>query len=97
MRSIVAVARFVVVELGPLAAFWILFAALGVKAAIAGIKSLADVTGNNLLARCLVPLDSPYAAGIPNEEAANGVYTNRSAGWIWVGNTSRNGELKVPT
>jgi uncharacterized protein (TIGR03437 family) len=59
------------------------------KAAIAGIKSLADVTGTNLLARCLVPINSPYAAGIRNEEVANGVYTNSSAGWIWVGNTSR--------
>jgi uncharacterized protein (TIGR03437 family) len=60
-----------------------------VKAAIAGLKGLADVTGTNLLARCLVPIDSPYAAGIRNEEASNGVYTNSSAGWIWVGRTSR--------
>src|SRR5207244_8045325 len=60
-----------------------------VKQAIAGLKSLADVTGTNLLARCLVPIDSPYAAGIRNEEASNGVYTNSPAGWIWVGNTSR--------
>jgi len=30
-----------------------------IQAAIAGIKSLADVTGNNLLARCIVPLNSP--------------------------------------
>jgi len=60
-----------------------------VKQAIAGLKSLADVTGTNLLARCLVPINSPYAAGVRNEEASNGVYTNSSAGWIWVGNTSR--------
>ena len=60
-----------------------------VKAAIAGIKSLVDVTGTNLLARCLVPINSPYAAGIRNEETANGVYTNSQAGWLWVGNTSR--------
>jgi uncharacterized protein (TIGR03437 family) len=60
-----------------------------VKGAIAGIKSLADVTGTNLLARCLVAINSPYAAGVRNEEASNGVYTNSSAGWIWVGNTSR--------
>ncbi|MBZ5593479.1 MAG: hypothetical protein LAP39_14650 [Acidobacteriia bacterium] len=60
-----------------------------VKKAIAGIKSLADVTGTNLLARCLVPLSSPYAAGIRSEEAANGIYTNSSAGYFWVGNTSR--------
>jgi uncharacterized protein (TIGR03437 family) len=60
-----------------------------VKQAIAGLKSLLDVTGTNLLARCLVPINSPYAAGISSEEAANGIYTNSSAGWIWVGNTSR--------
>ena len=59
------------------------------KAAIAGLKGLADVTGTNLLARCMVPVDSPYAAGISSEEVANGVHTNSAAGWIWVGNTSR--------
>ena len=48
-----------------------------------------EVTATNLLARCLVPIDSPYAAGIPSEEASNGIYTNSSAGWIWVANTSR--------
>jgi len=60
-----------------------------VNKAIAGIKSLLDVTGTNLLARCLVPLNSPYAGGIQSEEAANGIYTNSSAGYFWVGNTSR--------
>src|SRR5438477_12673123 len=59
------------------------------KQAIAGLKSLADVTGTNLLARCLVPINSPFAAGIQSEEATNGIYTNSSAGYIWVGNTSR--------
>jgi uncharacterized protein (TIGR03437 family) len=60
-----------------------------VKSAIAGIKSLADVTGNNLLARCLVPMDSPYAQYITDAEKSNGVYTNSSAGYFWIGNTSR--------
>ncbi len=60
-----------------------------VKWSIAGIQGLTDVTGTNLLARCLVPLDSPFADGIRNEEASNGIYTNSSAGYIWVGNTSR--------
>lgn len=59
------------------------------KAAIAGLQSLTDVTGSNLLARCLFRIDSPYAAGISDQEASNGVYTNASAGWKWVGNTSR--------
>jgi uncharacterized protein (TIGR03437 family) len=60
-----------------------------VKAALGGLKSLADVTGTNLLARCLVPISSPYAAGISREEAGNAIYTNSAAGWIWVGHTSR--------
>src|SRR5881296_3443072 len=59
-----------------------------VRRALAGIKSLSDVTGTNLLARCLVPSDSPFAAGIRSEEATHGIYTNSSAGYIWVGNTS---------
>jgi uncharacterized protein (TIGR03437 family) len=66
-----------------------------VSQALAGIKSLLDVTGTNLLARCLVPLNSPYVAGIESEEAANGIYTNASAGYIWVGNTSRDQYLGV--
>src|ERR1700676_3690949 len=51
--------------------------ALGnITKAIAGIKSLVDVTGTNLLARCIVAANSPFAAGIASEEAANGIYTN---------------------
>jgi uncharacterized protein (TIGR03437 family) len=60
-----------------------------VKTAVAALKGLADVTGTNLLARCMAVANSPYAAGISSEEAANGIHTNSSAGWIWVGNTSR--------
>ena len=58
-----------------------------VRKAIAGIKGLADVTGTNLLARCLLPADSPFAAGIRSEEAHHGIYS--APPWIWVGNTSR--------
>ena len=58
-----------------------------VKQAIAGIKALADVTGTNLLARCMVPENSPFAAGIQGEESHNGIHT--ASPWIWVGNTSR--------
>jgi uncharacterized protein (TIGR03437 family) len=36
-----------------------------------------------------VPLNSPYAASIASQESANGIYTNASAGYEWVGNTSR--------
>src|ERR1017187_3882260 len=58
-----------------------------VKSALAGLKALADVTGDNRLARCMVPANSPYAAGIANEEAANTIHQNPP--WIWVDNTSR--------
>jgi len=58
------------------------------RRAFEGIKALADVTGNNVLARCLVPADAPYAQSIQNEEKANGIYRN-SPGNLWVGNTSR--------
>jgi uncharacterized protein (TIGR03437 family) len=58
-----------------------------VRTAVAGLKALADVTADNLLARCMAPEDSPYAQGIASEEAANGIY--HAPPWIWVGNTSR--------
>lgn len=58
-----------------------------VKAALAALKGLADVTGDNRLARCMAPADSPYAAGIQNEEAGNTIHQNPP--WIWVDNTSR--------
>lgn len=58
-----------------------------VKQAIAGLKSLVDVTGTNLLARCIGVSTSPFAAGIESEEAHNGIYTNGQ--YFWVGNTSR--------
>jgi uncharacterized protein (TIGR03437 family) len=56
--------------------------------ALAGIQSLIDVTGNNVLARCLIPVGSPYAEAIQNEEAANGIYHSGPENF-WVGNTSR--------
>ena len=60
-----------------------------VKQALVGIQALSDVTGNNVLARCLVPLSSPYGVSIRNEEQHNGIYINNSAQEFWVGNTSR--------
>jgi uncharacterized protein (TIGR03437 family) len=60
-----------------------------IQGAISGIKSLIDITGTDVLARCLIPINSPYAASIASQEAANTIYTNKSAGYIWVGNTSR--------
>ena len=56
--------------------------------ALAGIQSLVDVTGNSVLARCALPENSPYAAAIQNEEAANGIHHNGN-GTFWIGNTSR--------
>src|ERR1039457_750610 len=58
-----------------------------VKTALAGLKGLADVTGDNRLARGMVLASSPYTAGIESEEAANKIYPNGQ--WIWVDNTSR--------
>ena len=58
-----------------------------VKTALAGLKGLADVTGDNRLARCMVRADSPYAAGIESEEVKNTIHQNPP--WVWVGNTSR--------
>ncbi len=58
-----------------------------VKTALAGLKSLVDVTGDNRLARCIVAANSPYAAGIASEEAANTIH--QAPPWIWVDNTSR--------
>ncbi len=58
-----------------------------VKTALAGLKALADVTGDNRLARCMALAASPYAAGIESEEATNTIHQNPP--WIWVDNTSR--------
>lgn len=60
-----------------------------VKVALGGLESLLDVTGTNLLARCLIPMSSPYAQAIITEEASNGVYQNTEYGFYWIGNTSR--------
>ena len=60
-----------------------------VRAALAGIESLLDVTGTNLLSRCLIPMTSPYAQAIITEEASHGVYQNTQFGWYWIGGTSR--------
>src|ERR1019366_28286 len=58
-----------------------------VRSALAGLKALTDLTGDNRLARCIVMANSPYAAGIANEESANSMH--QSPPWIWGGNPSR--------
>ena len=62
-----------------------------VKNAIFTIKSLVDVTGNNLLARCFIPVNWRFAQSIIDEEEHHGIYQGRLAGkdYYWVGNTSR--------
>jgi hypothetical protein len=62
-----------------------------VRRAIAGIRSLIDITGTNLMARCLIPVDSPYAPGIIAEEGHHGIFRNFLNGreYYWLGNTSR--------
>ena len=58
-----------------------------VRAALAGLKSLTDVTGDDRLARCIVLANSPYAPGIATEEAKNTVH--QAPPYIWLDNTSR--------
>src|SRR5215831_18343966 len=60
-----------------------------VRVALAGIESLLDVTGTNLISRCLIPMTSPYAQMIIKEEASHGVYQNTQFGFYWIGGTSR--------
>jgi uncharacterized protein (TIGR03437 family) len=58
-----------------------------VKSALAGLTLLSNVTGDNRLARCVFPSDSPYAAAIESEEASNTI--NQNPPLVWVDNTSR--------
>lgn len=62
-----------------------------VKAALSGIRDLVDITGNDILARIAVPVDSPYAEAIQKEEAGHGVFTGRlrNTDHFWIGNTTR--------
>lgn len=62
-----------------------------VKGALGGLRDLVDVTGTDLLARCLFPTDSPYADDIIAEEKRHGIHTStlRGKGYYWIGNTSR--------
>ena len=65
--------------------------------AIGAIDNLINVTGANVLSRCALPADSPYAASISSQESANGIYNGSAYGapWIWVGNTSRDQYIGV--
>ncbi|HUS07050.1 MAG TPA: hypothetical protein VMZ52_12160 [Bryobacteraceae bacterium] len=68
------------------------------RRALAGIQQLVDATGgDNLLARCVVPVDSPFAAGIAREEANNVAYPSKLNGkdYLWIGHTSRDQYMGV--
>src|SRR5438067_796304 len=45
------------------------------RGALAGITFLVDVTGTDLLARCALPQDSPFAPGVESEEVNNGIHS----------------------
>ena len=65
---------------------------VNVRYALQGMQGLVAVTGSrNLLSRCAIPVDSPYADGIASEERDNGVYEGvvNDRGYYWIGNTSR--------
>ena len=63
----------------------------GIRAALAGIRALVDVTGRDSLARCFVPAGSPYTPGILSEERHHAQFpgTLKGESYTWVGNTSR--------
>ena len=56
-----------------------------------GLQSLVDITGTDLLARCLFPGDWEFAAAAIKEECRHGIRsgTVRGEKYLWVGNTSR--------
>ena len=68
-----------------------------IMAALNGIRKLLDVTGAETLARCVIPVDSPYAPDLTSEEARHGVYTGVVDGipHFWIGNTSRDQYIGV--
>jgi hypothetical protein len=63
------------------------------QSALSYLTTLVNVTGTDLLARCIVPINSNYAAGITSEESANGIHS--SGANYWIGNTSRDEYLGV--
>lgn len=61
------------------------------------LQYLMNVTGRKVLSRCAVRADSPFAAGIIQEESNNGVFINNYYGddFYWIGNTSRDQYIGV--
>src|SRR5258708_17534327 len=61
------------------------------------LQYLMNITGTKLLSRCAVPVDSPFAQGIIDEEKNNGIHKVSYYGndHYWVGNTSRDQYIGV--
>lgn len=61
------------------------------QSALNGLTLLVDITGTGVLARCAIPVNSPYAVSIGSQESSNGIFHTDYNGqqWLWVGNTSR--------
>lgn len=68
-----------------------------VRRAVASLRALVDITGTDLLARCLIPVDSPYAPAIIAEESGHGIRQNVLNGrqYYWIGGTSRDQYMGV--
>ncbi len=68
-----------------------------VRFALDGLRGLVDVTGTELLARCSVPVDSPFAADIIRQESHHDIHVGMLNGTehFWVGSTSRDQYLGV--
>jgi hypothetical protein len=62
-----------------------------VHRALDGIQRLVDVTGMDILARAIIPVTSPYANAIVQEESHNHVYRAKLEGseYYWIGRASR--------
>jgi hypothetical protein len=59
--------------------------------AVWGIRTLIDITGTDVLARCFVAEDSPYAAEIQQVEGGHGIHHTNLGNrpFYWIGDTSR--------
>lgn len=59
--------------------------------ALWGIRTLLDITKSDVLARCFVVVDSPFAAAIQQQESGHGIYYNNLGNrpYFWIGDTSR--------
>jgi hypothetical protein len=62
-----------------------------IRATLAGIRSLVEITGGELLARAIFPPSSPFAEAIKKEEGSHGVFpgTLGRQNFLWLGGTSR--------